>query len=346
MGSGDASQANQSFVLKRPPLTYVAAPTATGAQSTLQVQVNNLYWQEAPSLYGLGPQDQKYIVRLEDDGTTTLTFGDGVTGARLPSGQQNVTATYRTGIGPDGNVDAGSLTLLQTRPAGIRSVTNPLAAGGAAAPEDLDKARVNAPLKTLTLDRIVSLDDYENFARAFAGIGKAQAVALWTGEKHVVHLTVAGANGEAVDPSSALYGSLIGAISQARDPVQQVLVASYQPLFFDLQASVLVDPQYVVADVLTAATAALENAFSFDSRSFAQAVTAAEAVTIIQSVPGVIAVDLTALYSVTVSSGDLRFVGVSPVLCASAAQNVGGSIQPAQLLMVNPAGITLTEMQS
>jgi predicted phage baseplate assembly protein len=346
LGSGDASQANQSFALKRPPLTYVSAPTATGAQSTLQVRVNNLAWQEAPSLYGLGAQDQDYIVRIEDDGRTTLTFGDGVTGARLPSGQQNVTATYRTGIGPDGNVDAGSLTLLQARPPGIRSVTNPLAASGAAAPEDLDHARLNAPLRVLTLDRIVSLDDYENFARAFAGIGKAQAVALWSGEKHVVHLTVAGANGEAVDPNSALYTSLLGAISQARDPVQQVLVASFQPLFFDLAAFVLVDqPRYVVADVLAAATAALQSAFSFQSRSFAQAVTAAEAIAIIQSVPGVIAVDLTQLYMVTVPRGVRRFEGLSPVLCSSAARYTGGAILPAQLIMINPAGITLTEMQ-
>ena len=34
-------------------------------------------------------------------------------------------------------------------------------------------------MTVLTLDRIVSLPDYENFTRAFNGIGKAQAVALW-----------------------------------------------------------------------------------------------------------------------------------------------------------------------
>ncbi len=33
LGSGDGSQANQSLRLRRPPLTYVSAPTATGARS-------------------------------------------------------------------------------------------------------------------------------------------------------------------------------------------------------------------------------------------------------------------------------------------------------------------------
>src|SRR5262249_12600336 len=150
LGSGDASQANQSFTLKRPPLTYVSAPTPSGAQSTLTVRVDNLLWEEVPSLYGLGPKDEDYIVRLADDGTTTLTFGDGVTGMRLSTGPNNVMAMYRTGSGLDGNVDAGSLTLLQIRPLGIRSVTNPLAASGAADPQSLADARVHAPLAVLT----------------------------------------------------------------------------------------------------------------------------------------------------------------------------------------------------
>jgi predicted phage baseplate assembly protein len=346
MGGGDASQANQTFALKRPPLTYVTAPTATGAQSTLEVRVNDLPWREVPSLFELGPRDQGYIVRLADDGTTSVTFGDGINGARLPTGQQNVVVTYRTGIGPDGNVGAGSLGLFQTRPAGIRAVTNPQAAAGAAAREDLDHARLNAPLKVLTLDRIVSLDDYENFARAFAGIGKAQARALWSGERYLVHLTVAGANGEAVDVSSALYVSLVGAVAQARDPVQHVLLTSYQPLFFNIGASVLVDqPRYVAAEVLAAVSAALRDAFSFDRRQFAQAATAAEVISVIQSVPGVVATDLTRLFPVTVARGGERFEGLLPVLHASPAHFQDGRILPAELLVVNPAGITLTEIQ-
>src|SRR5262249_32764687 len=111
LGSGDASQVKQSFTLKRSPLTYTSAATASGAQSTLQVRVNDLLWTEVPSLYGLGPNDQSYITRRSDDGTTTVIFGDGVTGARLPTGQNNVVATYRTGIGTAGNVHAGSLSI-------------------------------------------------------------------------------------------------------------------------------------------------------------------------------------------------------------------------------------------
>jgi hypothetical protein len=162
----------------------------------------------------------------------------------------------------------------------------------------------------------------------------------------VVHLTIAGAGGAAVDPESALYTSLLGAIDQARDPVQQVLVANYQALFFDIEASVLVDqPRYAAADVFAAVTTALQNAFSFEARSFAQPLTASEVTAVIQSVPGVIASDLTRLFQVTAPPGVFRFEGLIPILCASPARFAGGAILPAELLLVNPAGITLLEMQ-
>lgn len=346
LGSGNASQANQSFSLKRPPLTYVSAPSASGAESTLEVRVNNLLWTERASLYQAGAHDESYIVRLADDGSTMLTFGDGVTGARLPTGQNNVTATYRTGIGLSGNVDAGTLTILQTRPLGIREVTNPQAASGGADPQDLAHARVNAPLTVLTLDRIVSLDDYEAFARAFAGVGKAQAVALWSGESQLLHITVADASGDPVDPTSMLYQSLVGAIEAAHDPVQQVMVAGFQPLLFNLTASVQVDsPRYVTTDVLAAVATALQSAFSFPSRAFAQPVTAAEVVTTIQDVPGVIATDLSQLYFSNDPNGPSQ-TEPAPFLPSAPARWSAGAIQPAQLLLINLFGLTLAEMKS
>jgi predicted phage baseplate assembly protein len=339
LGSGDSTQANQRFVLLRTPLTYISAPTPSGAESTLEVRVNDVLWQEVPSLYGLSAESQSYAIRHDDDGKTRLIFGDGVSGARLPTGQENVVAAYRSGIGPEGELDAGSLTLLLTRPLGVREVTNPLPSGGAAAPETLDEARTNAPLTVLTLDRIVSLRDFEHFTRAFAGIGKAQAVSLWGGEMRLVHLTVAAANEAPLNPNSDLFIALANAIDGARDPAQRVRIASFQPVFFNVAAKVLVDPRYSVATVLTEAEAALLAAFAFDQRSFAQAVTAAEVVTVIQKVRGVVATDLDRLYRVTDSPG------LHQVLPSTSARWQGTDIQPAQLLLLNPAGITLVEMK-
>jgi predicted phage baseplate assembly protein len=340
LGSGDGTVAHQRLTLRKPPLTYVSATSATGSQSTLEVRVDGVLWTEAPSLYGLGARDERYIVRREDDGGTAVTFGDGIMGARLTTGVENVAAVYRSGIGSEGLVEAGALTLLQTRPVGVRGVTNPNAPTGAADPESRDDARENAPLTVLTIERIVSLRDYEDFARGFAGIGKAQAVGLWKGELHLVHVTVAGDKGAAVPESSATYGNLIDAIAAAQDPGRTVLVGSFDLRYFDLSAQMAVDSRSVFADVQAAATQALLDAFSFERRDFAQPVSTAEVVTLIQGVAGVVYVDLDSLNETG------QAPPVDGVLRAAAADwhdDAKTSVDPAQLLIVNPTGITLGE---
>jgi hypothetical protein len=344
LGSGDGSKTNQSFTLKRPPLTYVSAPTPSGIASTLQIRVNGIEWREAPTFYGLTASDQDYVVRLANDGTPTVTFGDPA--QRLRTGQQNVTATYRSGIGLAGNVAADTLSLLQSRPPGLRGVTNPLPAGGAADPQNLADARTNAPLTVLTLDRIVSLDDYQSFTQAFAGIGKAQAVALWSGETHIIHITVAAANGATISYTDPLYQTLVQAIELVHDPVQTFLVAGFQQITFNLTAGILIDtPTFLASDVMAAALTALTKAFSFANRAFAQAVTAAEILALLQAIPGVIAVDLTQLYLTSDSTGPSQ-TEPQAFLTASPAQFVNGAIQPAQLLLLNPLGAAVTEITS
>ncbi len=352
LGSGNGAQANQRFVLKRPPLTYVSAATPSGTLSTLKVRVNGVWWAESPTLYGLEARDEEYIVRIGDDGATSILFGDGEMGARLPSGVENVVATYRSGIGSSGMVAADKLTLLQTRPPGIRNVTNPVPTSGAADPESRDAARTNAPLTVLTMDRIVSLRDFQDFARGFAGIGKARAVALWDNGTPFVHMTIASAAATAndassiathvVEPAAPLYTNLVAAVQAASDPSQIVRVDSYQPIFFNLKAALAVDARYVAADVLAGVQSALITAFSFDQRDFAQPVTAAEIVTVIQGVSGVIASDLNQLYRIDDPTGPQQ-QKPSPVLIAEPTRWQDGQILLAQLLLLNPAGVNLSE---
>ncbi|HEY9753739.1 MAG TPA: PA14 domain-containing protein, partial [Oculatellaceae cyanobacterium] len=119
LGSGNGAQANQHFTLKKQPVTYISAPTSSGSESTIEVRVNDVKWEEVPSLYGLDERIRGYIARTDEYNRSTLIFGDGKSGARIPTGQENVTATYRTGIGTEGMVRAGQLSLLMTRPLGV-----------------------------------------------------------------------------------------------------------------------------------------------------------------------------------------------------------------------------------
>jgi len=296
LGGGDASRAFQRFTLRQPPLTYTGAATPTGSQTTLTVRVNGLLWQEVPAFYGHGPDERIYVTRTSDDGKTTVIFGDGVTGARLPTGQENVVATYRKGSGLAGLLKAEQLSQLMTRPLGVKGGTNPLAPAGAAAAETIDSARANAPLTVLTLDRIVSLRDYEDFARAFAGVGKALATWTWSGEQRGVFVTVAGADGASIPAGTPLYKNLLAAMRAAGDTNVPLSLASYVQKFFRLKAKIKVHEDYEAEPVLAAAESLLRERFSFAARRFGQAVTLSEVVSVLQSVAGVVAVDVDELY--------------------------------------------------
>jgi predicted phage baseplate assembly protein len=321
LGSGDASQSYQQFTLKQSPLTYVSSTKPSGADSTLQVRVNDLLWHEMPTFYGHGPHERIFVTRTGDDGTTTVEFGDGQTGARLPTGRENVTVRYRKGIGTVGNLKAEQLSLLMTRPLGVKGVINPDAAAGAADRESFAEARRNAPLTVLTLDRIVSLQDYEDFARAFSGVAKALATWTWTGEVRGVFVTVAGSDGALIPEGSATHDNLVTAMKGSGDPYIPRRVQSYRPVFFKLGAVVKLDPDYEPEKVLTVVEKALRSAFSFDARAFGQAVTASEVMAVTQGVAGVIAVDITKLYR----AGD---AAVANDLLLSAVPQAGAGALP------------------
>jgi hypothetical protein len=344
LGSGSGSALNQHFKIKKPPLTFTSASTASGTETSLVVRVDGVKWDEAPSLYPLKPEDRKYIVRRDNEGNSTVIFGDGKHGARLPTGQENVAASYRSGIGTQGEVEAGSLTMLKTKPLGVKEVNHPVKASGAGNPETLDKARENAPLTVKTLDRIVSLQDFTDLARAFAGIGKAQALPIWSGEQQIVHITVATESGKAV--TYQLISNLRDAINQARDPMQKVALGSFQRRYFHLKANLLIDDAYLWEDVEAAVQQAIKSSFAFEKRNFAQPVTTAEIIDLIHDQKGIIAVDLDELYIVDEDGNPVGAL-LSTVLSAEPARwnTANTEILPAELLIVNPGGIKLSKMK-
>lgn len=343
LGSGDGAKTHQRFKLKKSPLTYVSSSTPRGSESTLTVRVDDVAWTEKNSLYNLDASSKDFITHLDDEGNVHVIFGDGRRGVRVPTGVENVKATYRSGIGPEGEVRANSLTIMQTRPFGVREVTNPIEASGSAAPESLDKARDNAPLTVLTFERIVSLKDFEDFARAFSGIGKAKAAVLWDGSQRLVHITVTSDKGGAVSQDSNLYKNLKKAIDNARDPIQAVRIDSYEALSFKCDAALLIDSTYITEKVFENVKNELASAFSFEKRALGQAVTAAEVVSKMQAVDGVIAVDLNSLYIAGTGSVPAS-VDISAVLVANTAHLDGSTVKPAQLIQLATGGVTLTEM--
>lgn len=349
LGSGDASKPMQSFALKQSPLTYVSAPTASGVESTLKARVNDVLWHETDTLAGLAPTDRVYVTKADEAGATTLVFGNGKQGLRIPTGNENVRAIYRAGIGKPGNLKAAQINQPTTKPLGVKEVVNPLAATGGADRESRDEARRNAPLAVMALDRLVSTRDYEDFARTFAGVSKASASRLSDGRRRVVHVTIAGADDAPISKTSDLFKNLREALHKFGDPFQPVeLETRYLKTLF-MSANVKVHPDYLWESVETKVRAALLERFSFDRRGLGQDALLSEAIAAAQSVEGVVYVDFDLFDDVAegVSVEELQTVGEDLKLRArvhaylahvesAALAGAQSRIRPAQLVLLTP----------
>lgn len=294
LGAGDGTQAFQSFNLRMPPVTYVSAPTPSGVASTLKVSVNDVYWTGADSLAGQAPKARIFTTRIDDDGTTSITFGDGITGARPSTGVENVKAVYRQGIGAGGNVKAGQVNLLLARPLGVRSVVNPLRASGGADREDRDTARANAPLAIGALDRLVSLPDYGDFARTFAGIGKALAARISDRQRDLVQLTIAGVDDIPIDTNADLYQNLLTALKAYGDPSLPVRVDVREAVMLVLSAKLRIAADRKWEVVVQTVRDTLNDLLGFCRRNLAESVALGPIIAAMQAVPGVVYVDVDA----------------------------------------------------
>lgn len=296
LGSGDASKKYQSFDLKHFPLTYTSASSGK-IKSSLEVRVNDILWHEVSFLYGHKEDDHVYVTRIDENDRTTVQFGDGVNGALLPTGQENISASYRKGSGSSGMVRSNQLKLLLTRSLGVKDVNNPIAASGAMNSDSHADIRQKAPVELLSLDRIVSLKDYEDFVRTYPGIAKSSASWTWDGSRRNVFVTVAGMNGEEVN--STLCNKIIASMKNAGDPSVPLIVKSYKPVFFKLKAAIKVDSNFLQEKVLAEVKEKLGIYFSFEARSFGQPVTLGKVMAVIQQVHGVVAVRVDELYKKT-----------------------------------------------
>lgn len=176
LGNGDSRQTFQTFKLPKAPLTYHNSPGETPPEvPELQIYVNDRLWKRVPSLFGRGSKEEIYIVREDAKGESWVQFGDGKTGARLPSGVRNVVAKYRTGTGAYGALKEETTVQPGGKLNRLNKIQLPGIVTGGSDPETGDNAREAAPGKIQSLGRIVSLKDFESEALAISGVSKVTA---------------------------------------------------------------------------------------------------------------------------------------------------------------------------
>jgi len=249
LGSGDATNPAQDFQLSQSPVTYLQ-PGATYA-STIQLTVNNLPWTEVAHFFGQAADAQVFVTREDNQGKTHVAFGDGVNGARLPTGVNNVVATYRVGAGA-ASPPVGKLSVVAQPYPGLASVLNPVAVGGGSDPDPPDQIRRYAPQSVLAFGRAVSVFDYQALAAQTPGVTRASAVWAWNDARQRALVTVY------VGDTPAAQASAQAALSAAGDPNRPVVVIQASDVAVALTVTLITTPgmdvNLISANVATALT--------------------------------------------------------------------------------------------
>jgi predicted phage baseplate assembly protein len=313
LGSGDASLPLQSLPVKQGPITHVSAVNAAGSRSTLEVRVDDLRWTEAPHAAAVTPGQRAFLVR-SDGVPPTAIFG---LGARLPTGAANVRALYRSGLGRAGNVRPGQVNVLASRPNGVTAAVNPRAATGGVEPDDAEAVRRRAPIGLAALDRLVSAADAADFARAFAGIGKAAVVQDGGPHRHV--LTVAGVDDAPLTASSAVVRGLRAALARFGDledppaggplttrgaPPATIDVRVRTALLLAVRARIGLAPDHLWEAVRPRLEARLRAAFGFAAAELGAVPRTGAVIAEMQAVRGVAWVDLLAFGKISIGTPD------------------------------------------
>lgn len=128
-------------------------------------------YEEYSSLFLINPEEKGFVQRSSDDGIR-LYFGNGLIGYQPEPGSTVIVETIET-HGESGNVIPGSIKngdRIYVVDDGERqilnySITNPVAASGGKDQESTEEIRNNAISNLVSMDRLVSEIDYNNFEK-------------------------------------------------------------------------------------------------------------------------------------------------------------------------------------
>jgi hypothetical protein len=306
LGSGDATQIGQRMPVPDAPVAYDLNDVGEPVPS-LVLRVDGVQWEEVDSLYGAGPLEA-FVGHLDVDGGVTAEAGDGVRGSRLPTGKNNVIATYRVGGGTEGEVESGAISSLVGSIRGVKKVAGAGPTSGGADQDDEARIRRLAPARARAFGRAISRDDLVDLALGYAGVSHAVA---WHGEGPTgcgcerigLHLAFLRTGAEGIKvPSDAEVDSLAGFLDHRRDAAQPLCVCKGVRTFVSLSAVLAVDPRRIAASVVTEADVALadpEGPLAASSRSMGQTLDRSDVFAVLQRVPGVIGVNTLTLGGAT-----------------------------------------------
>jgi len=161
-------------------------------ESTLRVSVEGIAgWSEQIDLLQSREDANHFLVETDELGRSTIRFGRAPNGEAPPPGSY-VAARYQTGLGPEGNVGAGTVSNFDDDAfPEITRLWNPFDVVNGRLPETPEVIRRRAPEAYRARQlRAVTLNDCKRRAEELPFVQRAAAAYGWTGSWRTVRVTL------------------------------------------------------------------------------------------------------------------------------------------------------------
>lgn len=288
LGSGDATQSNQSFIFAVKDVSFVPDATmASGVRADIDLAVDGQEWEQVSAFNDSTSTDIHYTVRMTEEGYLKINFGDGSNARRLPTGKNNLRISFRQGTGSDGNLDPGSLVKPVKPHAYVKSVVQPMASSGGNAMQDAASLCEDAPSTVLTLERAVSVADFARLAASHSSVWQANAFVRLevSGREEVVEVVVVPADGGELGELKAILEEYL--LSHAL-PGVQVSVTLFDSLRPQVDVTIQVDSdQYDPEELAAIVGTELLSRFSLKQRKLGQNLYLSEIYAVVEGITGV-----------------------------------------------------------
>lgn len=304
-------------------------------------------WQFVETLSEFGPQALVFTTSIDEDGYTSIVFGDGVNGSIPPYGQV-ISALYKVSVGSSGNLAANTVEEVTFIPGnntpevvGYLSVTNLSPSYGGADGDDNSQIRSKVKGAISAQRRAVTLTDYEALASLVPQVGRVKAsssvytsVNLYLQTQNDGSVTPGILNGSPTTTWNTV-ASEIETYMSSKIPAGATLTV-IQPTYVDFYVTLNVSarPSYRNTEIARNIRSAFINPgglFSYEAVDFGQTVSFSAIIAKAQGVDGVISVNVTKFNtddsSTVETAGVVLSTGTIPILqTANLIINVTGGL--------------------
>ena len=142
-------------------------------EDTLEITINAVSWSKVDTFVDSGAVDTDFRLFYNNDNSARIQVGNGTYGA-IP-GAFEIEADYAVGGGSDSNVTVtNAINIYGGADSNVNAVSNPSSLTGGDDEQDIEEAKILAPLLLKTRERFVTGDDGAALAIAYGGISQVK----------------------------------------------------------------------------------------------------------------------------------------------------------------------------